>query len=47
MFGCTWPCPWSVCLGYLLEVPEVAEQPLLVLQQGEVAGGQLQEELSP
>lgn len=47
MFSCTWPSPQYICLRYLLEVPEVAEQPLLVLQQVEVAWGQLQEELSP
>lgn len=47
MFRCSWPCPWYICPWYLLEVPEVAELPLLVLQQGEVARGQLQEELSP
>lgn len=33
--------------GYLLEVSQVAEQPLFALQQGEVARRQLQEELSP
>lgn len=34
-------------LGYLLEVPKVAEQPVFVLQQREVARSQLQEELRP
>lgn len=33
--------------GYLLEVSQVAEQPLFALQQREVARRQLQEELSP
>lgn len=36
-----------IYLGYLLEVPKVAKQPVFVLQQREVAWRQLQEELSP